>query len=54
VRLAAAPALREDLGRRAAERVREHTYARRAARLQALCRAVAEAPALSDIDIAAV
>ncbi|HWQ15224.1 MAG TPA: glycosyltransferase [Roseiflexaceae bacterium] len=52
VRLAADPALREELAARAAERVAGHTYARRAARLLAVCRAVADAPDTGDIDIA--
>jgi glycosyltransferase involved in cell wall biosynthesis len=51
VRLAADPALRAELGARAAKRVALHTYARRAARLLAVCRAVADAPTVSAIDI---
>jgi glycosyltransferase involved in cell wall biosynthesis len=51
VRLAGDGELRETLASRAAERVAEHTYDRRAARLLAVCRAVARSPAVGDIDI---
>jgi glycosyltransferase involved in cell wall biosynthesis len=52
VRLARDPGLRDRLGRTASERVREHTYTRRASRLLEVCRAVEQAPAVKDIDLA--
>lgn len=51
VRLAGDASLRQALAARAAERVAGHTYARRAARLLDVCRAVAGAPSLDALDI---
>jgi glycosyltransferase involved in cell wall biosynthesis len=54
VRLAGDIALREHLAERAAERVAHHTYANRAARLLAVCRAVAAAPHEGAIDVSGI
>jgi glycosyltransferase involved in cell wall biosynthesis len=51
VRLADDTTLRDHLAARAAERVTEYTYANRAARLLAICRAVAAAPHDGALDL---